>query len=256
MNYVPRPSPHERLERYLSRELSGAARGPALEGAVLGVLGLACLLAVAVPGLGRWLPPGIVLAGAGAVTFACALAAQRGPDRPLSILLALIAIAAGLHLLWSAPEQPRDLALLLAACFAARGIVTILLADAHRRRGLRHWEWLTVSGVASLTLAMIVLSGLPGPYLWMFGVLLGVALVFDGSARLALSLQGRSRAAEAVFDRTLPVAEARHRLPPRPLAAAAPSRWRAVGWKTSFAFRQQARRAFRERKPGEAPSPT
>ena len=77
---------------------------------------------------------------------------------------------------------------MFAAYFTASAIAASLLAVAHRRRLFRQWEWLAVSSVASLTIAVLILSGLPGPFTWMFGVLLGVEFMFAGSAFLAMAL--------------------------------------------------------------------
>jgi hypothetical protein len=83
-----------------------------------------------------------------------------------------------------------------------------MLAAAHRRQLFKEWEWFAVSGVTSLILAMMILSGLPGPYTWMLGMLLGVDLIFDGSALFALVLASsdvREAAPAPAFDGLQPV---------------------------------------------------
>ena len=122
---------------------------------------------------------------AGAVTLVAALRADQSAGLALPLSLALIPLAAGAYLMGT-PAPNTGLA--LAAYFTASGIAAILLAAQHRRRLFRQWEWLAVSGVASLILALLILSGLPGPFTWMFGILLGVGFMFSGSAFLALAL--------------------------------------------------------------------
>jgi uncharacterized membrane protein HdeD (DUF308 family) len=180
-------SPHQKLESYLDIELSGWRRWSLLQGACLILLGLAGLWAAAAP-VAALVPAETLLILAGAVTLIPAMRADQSPDYALSLVLALILLATGAYLL----ETPRDATAnpgpAFAAYFSASGIATVLLAAAYRRRLFRQWEWLAVSGVTSLISALLILSGLPGPFTWMFGVLLGVNFMFDGSARLALAL--------------------------------------------------------------------
>jgi uncharacterized membrane protein HdeD (DUF308 family) len=129
---------------------------------------------------------GIILLCAGLITLLSVWRAERYPAFGLSVLLALVASGTGLHLLGDPPKT--SLGLTFAGYFALRGTATILLATALRRQHFKEWEWFAVSGATSLILAGLILAGLPGPYVWMLGLLLGVALAFDGSALLALVL--------------------------------------------------------------------
>lgn len=197
MSPTPPPSPHERLAGFFQAVELGAWRWRLLEGAGLALLGVGCLLAVALAPAGAPAPLETILIAAGAVTLLAAFRAEQNPAFAGSILLALIAFAAGLQLLWNLFEAETSLGLILASYFALRGTVTIVLAAACRRQGIAQWEWLTVSGVTSLILTLLILSGLPGPYLWMFGVLLGVDLLFDGSALIAVASQANRADASA-----------------------------------------------------------
>ena len=184
---APPLSPHQRLESYFSTGLSKSGRWHFRHGASLFLLGLISIWSA----LAAFQAPPISLEAllilAGAVAFVSALGAGRISGSALPLALALIPLATGAYLLGT-PRPPDGPALALAAYFIASGMATILLAAGHRRRPLRHWEWLTVSGVASLILALLLLAGLPGPYTWMLGLLLGVHFMFGGSAFLALAL--------------------------------------------------------------------
>lgn len=125
---------------------------------------------------------------AGAVTLISPLRADQCPGFALSVSLTLIPLATGVYLLGTPGAATPNPGLVLAAYFTASGTAAILLAVQHRRRPFRQWEWLAVSGVTSLICALLILSGLPGPFAWMFGVLLGVNFMFGGSAFLALAL--------------------------------------------------------------------
>ena len=53
---------------------------------------------------------------------------------------------------------------------------------------------LLVSGVIDLILAGIIFWGLPGTAAWAIGLLVGINLVFGGSALISMALQARSPA--------------------------------------------------------------
>lgn len=131
---------------------------------------------------------GYILIAAGAVTLIATLCAHPYPGFGPSLLAALIGLATAMGLLQNLSDGSIAPRLLFTAYFAFSGAVTILIAVAHRRGGSSQWEWLVISGVTNLILALLVASGLPGPFTWMLGVLLGVALIFNGSARLAVAL--------------------------------------------------------------------
>lgn len=183
MTPVSRPAPHERFETWVRLGASRRWRWQMAEGAGLVLLGVVSLLTATAA---HSFPTGAILLAAGSMTLLSVWRSEQSPASGLSLLLALTAIATSLHLLRDPPEAA--LSLIFAAYFILRGVATILLAVAYRRQLLNQWEWFAVSGVTSLILAVLILSGLPGPYIWMFGLLLGVHLVFDGGALLAMVL--------------------------------------------------------------------
>lgn len=183
---ISRLSPHERLESYLAVELAAWRRCYLLEAAGLLLVGLASFWAAGTAAGTASIAVLAILAGA--VTLMSAFHVDRAPAFALSMSLALVSFATGLYLLGGPHRITENPAPVFAACFATKGILTVLLAAAHRRQRFLEWEWLAVSGVASLILALLVLSGLPGPFLWMFGVLFGVGILFEASARAALAL--------------------------------------------------------------------
>jgi uncharacterized membrane protein HdeD (DUF308 family) len=50
------------------------------------------------------------------------------------------------------------------------------------------------SGVVDLILAGIIFAGLPGTAAWAIGLLIGINLVFGGSALIAMALHARNSA--------------------------------------------------------------
>lgn len=178
--------PHRGLDGYLPVELSGIRRWQVAEGASLVLLGLASFWAASLP-VPEPIPMELLLILASAVTLLSAM--RPGPSSGLAFLLAqaLTPLAAALYLIGTAWDGMASPAWVFAAYFTASGTAAGLLAAAHRSRHSPQWEWMAVSGVTNLILTMLILSGLPGPFTWMFGIMLGVAFLFDGSARLALA---------------------------------------------------------------------
>ena len=176
-------APHERFEIWFEIAASKRWRWQMAEGLNLILLGV---VALATATAASSFVTGAILLGAGAATLLSIWRAEQSQAFGLSLLLALVAFGSGFLLLRQPPETM--LGLIFAAYFVLRGVVTILLAAAYRRQRLNQWEWFAVSGVTGLIIAGLILSGLPGPYIWMLGLLLGVDLIFDGSAVLAMAL--------------------------------------------------------------------
>jgi uncharacterized membrane protein HdeD (DUF308 family) len=181
MNPQHPPSPDDTVQRWTRLAASPRWRWRAAEGAGLALLGAVCLIGA--PEASPALSGGVLLA-VGAIRLGGAWRTEQpGLSFGLCMAGALLAFAAGLRLLEDMP--PAMLGLVFAAYFAGRGLTATLLAARYRRQRLNQWEWFAVSGVASLILAMLILSGLPGPYVWMLGLMLGVELIFDAGAVLA-----------------------------------------------------------------------
>jgi len=86
---------------------------------------------------------------------------------------------------------------LFSAYFIAAGIGTLLFAASCRRRYCGHWEWLAVSGVLNIELALIALSRLPEDYIWSLIIFLGLDFIAHGSALLAVALTSNEEARRA-----------------------------------------------------------
>ena len=81
-----------------------------------------------------------------------------------------------------------SVAYLLTFFFVLEGIATIMYALEHRRKLSERWEWMVASGCVDLALATLVVSGLPGSAPMAIGILVGVNMVFGGSALIAMSI--------------------------------------------------------------------
>jgi len=77
--------------------------------------------------------------------------------------------------------------LVLIVFFILEGVATIMYAIDHRRQLSGRWAFMLASGVIDLLLAAIILAGLPETAAWAIGLLVGINLIFGGSAMLAMA---------------------------------------------------------------------
>jgi uncharacterized membrane protein HdeD (DUF308 family) len=56
------------------------------------------------------------------------------------------------------------------------------------------WGWMLMSGLVDLVLSALIFAGLPSTAVWAIGLLVGVNMVFGGSALIAMALHARTAA--------------------------------------------------------------
>jgi uncharacterized membrane protein HdeD (DUF308 family) len=106
----------------------------------------------------------------------------------------VLAIAAGIVLLIEPLRGAITLTLLLIVFFIIEGVLTIMYAFEHKKDLSGRWGWMLASGIIDLILAGIILIGLPGTAAWALGLLVGINMLFGGSALIAMALHARSDA--------------------------------------------------------------
>ena len=175
----------------LPRSIHGLWRGLLIEGIILLVLGALAIVLPLVAGLAATVLLGWLLLVAGFVGLIGSLSARRAPGFGWALLSAVLAIVAGIVLLWNPAAGLITLTIVLIAFFIADGLSNIVLAIAHRRSLTGRWEWMLVNGILDLVLALVILLGLPGTLAWALGLLLGIDLVLGGAALVAMALAAR-----------------------------------------------------------------
>jgi uncharacterized membrane protein HdeD (DUF308 family) len=165
-----------------------------IEGIVLVVLGI---LAIIVPPLATitfTLFLGWLFLISGIMGLITTFWARHSPGFWWSLLSAVLAIAAGIVLLIEPLRGAITLTLLLIVFFIIEGVLTIMYAFEHKKDLSGRWGWMLASGVIDLILAGIILIGLPGTAAWALGLLVGINMLFGGSALIAMALHARSDA--------------------------------------------------------------
>jgi uncharacterized membrane protein HdeD (DUF308 family) len=118
--------------------------------------------------------------------------ARHAPGFWWSLLSAVVAIAAGIVLLgWPVPGAV-SLTLLLIVFFIIEGVLSIMYALEHKKELSGRWGWMLASGIIDLILAAIIWAGLPGTAAWALGLLVGINMLFGGSAMIAMALHART----------------------------------------------------------------
>jgi uncharacterized membrane protein HdeD (DUF308 family) len=150
-----------------------------IEGIVLVVLGLLAIL-------------GWLFLISGIVGLITTFWARHAPGFWWSLLSAVLAIAAGIVLLGWPVRGAVSLTLLLIVFFIIEGVLSILYAFEHKKELSGRWGWMLISGIIDLILAAIIWGGLPGTAAWALGLLVGINMLFGGSAMIAMALHARS----------------------------------------------------------------
>src|ERR1700691_4666890 len=164
------------------------------EGIVLVILGVAAIVVPPIATLAFELIIGWLFLISGIVGLVTTFWMRNAPGFWWSLFSAVIAIAAGLVLLRCPISGTLSLTFVLIAFFVIEGIVTIMYAIDHRSQLSSRWGWMLASGIVDLILAGIIFAGLPGTAAWALGLLVGINLVFGGTAMIGMALAARQHA--------------------------------------------------------------
>ena len=161
------------------------------EGIILVVLGLLAIIVPPIATIAVTIFLGWLFLISGIVGLVTTFWARHAPGFWWSLLSAVLAIAAGIVLLgWPLPGAV-SLTLLLIAFFIIEGVLSILYAIEHKKELSGRWGWMLISGIIDLILAAIIWGGLPGTAAWALGLLVGINMLFGGSAMIAMALHAR-----------------------------------------------------------------
>src|SRR3546814_8429348 len=116
------------------------------EGIILALLGLGAVIVLPLAGLVSTIFLGWLFLIAGIFGVLFTLRGRQAPGVLWSALSAVLALVAGGLLLWNPLQGLVTLTYVLTAFFIAEGILTIVLAIAHRRDLSGRWDWLLVNG--------------------------------------------------------------------------------------------------------------
>jgi uncharacterized membrane protein HdeD (DUF308 family) len=163
-----------------------------IEGIVLLVLGILAILVPPLATITFTLFLGWLFLISGIMGLITTFWARHSPGFWWSLLSAVLAIAAGIVLLIEPLRGAITLTLLLIVFFIIEGVLSIMYALEHKKELSGRWGWMLASGIIDLILAGIILIGLPGTAAWALGLLVGINMLFGGSALIAMALHART----------------------------------------------------------------
>jgi uncharacterized membrane protein HdeD (DUF308 family) len=164
------------------------------EGIILLILGILAIVLPPIATIAVEVLVGWLLLMSGVVGLIATLRMRGAPGFWWSLISAVLGIVAGVVLLRWPLSGALSLTLILTVFLVLEGLVSILYALEHKRELSGRWGAMLFSGVIDLFLAGIIFAGLPGTAAWAIGLLIGVNLVFGGSALIAMALHARNAA--------------------------------------------------------------
>jgi uncharacterized membrane protein HdeD (DUF308 family) len=164
------------------------------EGIMLVLLGAAAIILPVVATLAFTLVIGWLFLISGGVGLVTTFWMRNAPGFWWALLSAVIALAAGVVLILWPISGTLSLTLVLIAFFAVEGIATLMYAFEHRAQLSGRWAWMLASGIVDLILAGIIFAGLPGTATWALGLLVGINMLFGGTAMIGMALAARNAA--------------------------------------------------------------
>jgi uncharacterized membrane protein HdeD (DUF308 family) len=162
-----------------------------VEGIVLVVLGLIAIVLPPIATLAVEILFGWLFLISGILGLIMTFWMRQAPGFWWSLLSAVLGIAAGIVLLAWPLSGVLSLTLILIVFFTIEGIASIMFALEHKRELSGRWGWMLASGIVDLIVAAIIFIGLPGTAAWAIGLLVGINMVFGGSALIAMALHAR-----------------------------------------------------------------
>jgi uncharacterized membrane protein HdeD (DUF308 family) len=165
------------------------------EGIVLMILGAAAIIVPQIATLAFTLVIGWVFLVSGGVGLVTTFWMRNVPGFWWALISAVISIAAGIVLIRWPINGTVSLTLVMIAFFVVEGIATIMYAIEHKAQLSSRWGWMLMSGIVDLILAGIIFAGLPESATWALGLLVGINMLFGGTAMIGMALAARNPAA-------------------------------------------------------------
>jgi uncharacterized membrane protein HdeD (DUF308 family) len=185
----------QRMQNAVATSLHAHWRFFLVEGLVLFALGVIAIVVPPVATVAVEILIGWIVLLSGIVGLVATFRTRGAPGFGWSLLSAILGIVAGVVLLAWPLSGALSLTMILTAFLTIEGIASIMYALDHRRELTQRWSFMLVSGVVDLILAGMIFAGLPATAAWAIGLLVGINLVFGGTALIAMALQARAAAA-------------------------------------------------------------
>jgi uncharacterized membrane protein HdeD (DUF308 family) len=166
-----------------------------IEGILLIILGAIAIIIPPIATLAVTILVGWLFLISGVMGLFTTFAMRHAPGFWWSLISAVLGIVVGVWLLAAPLAGAVSLTILLVAFFIIEGVASIMFALDHKRELTGRWGWMLVSGIIDLILAVFIFAHLPSTAAWAIGLLVGINMIFGGSALTAMALHARSTSA-------------------------------------------------------------
>jgi uncharacterized membrane protein HdeD (DUF308 family) len=152
--------------------------------AVLGTIaiGSACIMTVTVTVV--WLF-GFLMLASGIATIVSSFSAGRWSGMLIHLLMGVLYTLVGFMIIDTPLESAIQLTLIIAIFLMVAGVFRIVFALGERFAG---WGWVLLNGAVTLLAGLMIYKGWPSTGLWVIGLFVGIDLIFNGWAWIALAL--------------------------------------------------------------------
>jgi uncharacterized membrane protein HdeD (DUF308 family) len=181
----------EQIQRAVASSLHEHWKLFLVEGILLVVLGLIAIVIPPVATLAVEILVGWLFLISGVMGLITTFWMRQAPGFWWALLSAVLGIGAGIVLLAWPLSGALSLTLILIVFFTIEGVASIMFALEHKRELTGRWGFMLASGIVDLVLAGIIFVGLPGTAAWAIGLLVGINMVFGGSALIAMAMHAR-----------------------------------------------------------------
>ncbi|HEY4407290.1 MAG TPA: HdeD family acid-resistance protein [Xanthobacteraceae bacterium] len=181
----------EQFQRRVASSLHEHWKMFLVEGILLVVLGLIAIILPPIATLAVTILLGWLFLISGVMGLISTFWMRQAPGFWWALLSAVLGIAAGIVLLAWPLSGVLSLTLVLIVFFTVEGVASIMYALEHKRELSGRWGFMLASGIVDLILAAMIFIGLPGTAAWAIGVLVGINMVFGGSALIAMAMHAR-----------------------------------------------------------------
>ncbi len=178
----------------LENEVQQVSRAGMVFGIILVVLGILSIVMPGIAGVAVTLLAGIFMIAAGIARFVWAFQSETFGRGVLTFLLGGLFLIAGLWIVARPLVGLISLTMVLAVFFVVDGLFEIIAAFGVK--GRQGWGWLLMGGIVSIVLGWLIWSQWPLSGVWAVGILVGVKLLFAGTAMIALGSAGSRMAKE------------------------------------------------------------
>ena len=184
----------ENVERVVTKALHAHWKLYLAEGIGLMLLGLIAVLVPPLATLAATILFGWLFLISGVIGLFTTYWMRSAPGFWWSLASAALGILAGGWLLAQPIAGALTLTVVLIAFFIIEGVATVMFAIEHKRELSGQWGFMLLSGIVDLVLAVMITMGLPSTAVWALGLLVGINMIFGGTALIAMALHARKAA--------------------------------------------------------------